>query len=561
VDSCLIICAPKLTEGIEFARPLSRTDFFHESLKAPQLGIELLHPTVASAPSFPVWLQREGNVEQALVPDKRLQNVFQSPSLNQGLLFLANSAQSDVRLSFEGARYHYSGVDAADFGQGSPLSFRPQGGALKLRFLRESRSPGEDLTHWQIGVGKPDRPPDAWMNPLLVRINLAGNGCEPPPAGALPSDTRFAFAQLMEQFDVLGLIPGFEGDDDARCRAWRLLLGEVGRRSPSAVERLILGAASTSRRDDYDVAWAFCALDALGGRFLVDGHGRSDPSQRGVSYLWYPHSRSTANTLWFAKQVVQRWNDGAPMVPTSMARERMKSNAPGTQFKVSNKPLPQARLVEGQAVLSFSQRLFAVAPQRFSPESLQETIHSLPNYLRSCADWQPDESAKRTLQFFQELLSDLADCGVPFNLRLHRRWFRLSGRDRLATDVPGLLNDLAQELVVPRSQVLFSLPQPTSDSLRAFVDLIAAVPGGARALIWALLRERGDALEERTLPLTMGWWNSWHTSLFDDPVEVRLRFRKTQFELGLAVLGKGQLGGAPDAKVDDETPVRFSVPL
>ncbi len=93
------------------------------------------------------------------------------------------------------------------------------------------------------------------------------------------------------------------------------------------------------------------------------------------------------------------------------------------------------------------------------------------------------------------------------------------------------------------------------------MDLVAAVPGGARALIWALLRERGDALEERTLPLTMGWWNSWHTSLFDDPVDVRLRFRKTQFELGLAVLGKVQLGGAPDAKVEDETPVRFSVLL
>ncbi len=454
MDSCLIICAPKLTEGIEFARPLSRTDFFHESLKAPQLGIELLHPTVATAPSFPLWLEQEGHVSHALVPDKRLQNVFQSPSLDQGLLFLASASRSDVRLSFEGARYHYAGTDAAEFGLGSPLSFRALGGSLKHRFLREARSPGEDLTHWQIGVGKPSRPPDAWMNPLIVRINLAGNGCEPPPAGALPSDTRFAFAQLMEQFDVLGLVPGFETDDDVRCRAWRLLLHGVGKRTPSAVERLILGAAPAARREDYDVAWAFAALDALGGRFLVEGHGRTDSAQRGVSYFWFPHSRSTANTLWFAKQVVRRWNDGSSLVP-GVDNGRSRPEAASTQFKLASKPLPQARMVAGQAVLSFAQRLFAVAPQRFSPESLQETIHSLPNYLQSCADWQPDESAKRTLQFFQDLLTDLTQCGVPFNLRLHRRWFRLSGRDRLATDVPGLLNDLSQELVVPRSPVLF----------------------------------------------------------------------------------------------------------
>jgi hypothetical protein len=560
VDSCLIVCAPKLIEGIEFARPLSRTDFFHESLNAPQLGIELLHPTVASAASFPVWLQHEGQRAQALVPDKRLQNVFQSPSLNQGLLFLSTPTQSDVRLSFEGARYHYSGTEASEFGQGSPLAFRRSGGALKHRFLRESRSAGEELTHWQIGVGKPGRPPDAWMNPLIVRINLAGNGCEPPPAGALPSDTRFAFAQLMEQFDLLALIPGFEVDDDVRCRAWRLLLQGVGRRAPSAIERLIVGAASPARTDDHDVAWAFCALDALGGRFLVDGHGRTEVTQRGVSYVWFPHSRSTANTLWFAQQVVRRWNEGSALVP-GFKKDPAILDVSATQFKLAHKALPQARMVAAQSVLSFSQRLFAVAPQRFSPESLQQTIHSLPNYLRSCADWQPDESAKKTLNFFQSLLTDLAECGVPFNPRLHRRWFRLSGSNQLATDVPGLLADLAQELVVPRSPVLFSLPQPTQNSVRTFVDLIAAVPGGARALIWALLRERGEALEERTLPLTMGWWNAWHTSLFDDPADVRLRFRKTQFELGLAVLGKGQLGGAPDTAVEEETPVRFSVLL
>jgi hypothetical protein len=364
----------------------------------------------------------------------------------------------------------------------------------------------------------------------------------------------------MEQFDVLALIPGFETDDDVRCRAWRLLLQGVGQRSPSAVERLIFGAAPAARKGAHDIGWAFCALDALGGRFLVDGHGRTDATQRGVTYHWYPHSRSTANTLWFAKQVVKRWNEGSSLVPAAEV-ERPRAEVSATQFKLAQKAMPQARLVAGQAVLNFSQHLFAVAPQRFSPESLQETIYSLPNYLRSCSDWQPDESAKKTLQFFQGLLADLTECGVPFNPRLHRRWFRLSGRDRLATDVPGLLNDLAQELVVPRSPVLFSLPQPTPDSPRAFVDLVAAVPGGARALIWALLRERGEGLEERTLPLTMGWWNSWHTSLFDDPVDVRLRFRKTQFELGLAVLGKVQLGGAPDAKVDDETPVRFSVLL
>lgn len=573
MKTCLLICAPKLSETADFVRPLSRTDFFHEALNAPHMGIELLHPTAVGAASFPVWLDRVAGATQASVPDKRLQNVFQSPSRNQGLLFLKSPARSDIRLTFEGARYHYAGLQAADLNHPDSLLFRPQGGDLRRRLLRETRRVGDELTHWQIGVARSERPPEAWMNPLILRIQLAGSSCAPPPADALPSDTRVAFSQLMQHTDVLGLVPGFEPEDDVRCRAWRLLLQHTSEH-PSAVERLVLGANSPDNIGADDVAWTFTALDSLGGHFSLDGHGQPD-ARAPLNYTWHPNPRSAPNTLWFGNELVARWRQAAALIPTGppdgqspTPPARPDLSAPNTGSRVmfgAARPSPpgqsDVRILGQHDVLTFPQRPFAIAPQRFSAATIQSAVESLPNYLRLCTEWQPEVSAKTTLRFFQDLLEDLTACQIPYEERLHRRWFRLIGKDRLATDVPGLLNDLAKHLVVPRSPLLVKLPRPSADSAIAYLDLVRAVPGGARALVWALLRERSSPLSERTVALTMGWWNTWHTTLFDDPADVIIRFRKSQFELGAAILGKGALGGAPDTKLEATTPVRFSIPL
>ncbi len=564
MKTCLLICAPKLSETADFVRPLSRTDFFHEALNAPHMGIELLHPTAVGAASFPVWLDQVAGGTQASVPDKRLQNVFQSPSRNQGLLFLKAPARSDVRLTFEGARYHYAGLEAADVNHPDSLVFRAGGGNLRRRLLRETRRAGDELTHWQIGVARRERSPEAWMNPLVLRIQLDGTSCAVPPADALPSDTRVAFAQLMQHTDVLALIPGFEPADDVRCRAWRAILQRASD-DPSAIERLVLGDGSARRADkEEDVAWAFTALDALKGTFSIEGHGDPSPRAR-LKYTWHPHPRAAPNTLWFGSQLVARWGRGHSLVPTQTSPtdrpSELSSRCSFATAPLERSEIPRARILSQQDVLSFPQRIFALAPRQFSPVELQAATQSLPEYLRLCAGWQAELSTQTTLDFFQVLLEDLLLHRVPFEQRMHRRWFRLVDNQRLATDVPALLDDLARALVVPRSPVLIRLPKPTADSSTAYVDVIAAVPGGARALVWSLLRERPTPQRERAIALTMGWWNTWHSSLFDDPADVKLHFRNTTFELGAAVLGKIALGGAANTKLEETTPVRFSVPL
>ncbi len=574
VKSCLLICAPRVPAGSHFTRPLRDTEFFHEALSAAKHGVELLHPTTTGAPSFPFWVDQDAGGQRLLVPDRRLQNTFQSPSRSEGLLYLDNPAPSDLRLTFGGARYHYSRMAAGDFALPDSLFFRKGGVALTNRLLREARAPSSELTPWQVDAANPDRPPDGWMNPLLLRLDLSGDACMAPPAGALPSDTRVVFRHLMQQADVLGMVPGFDTDDDVRWAAWQQLLSS-GQGPLNAIERLAAGAAgSETARTGSSSIWAYVALDALGGLFSVTGHGETQSERHArqpLEYRWHPPQRLAPNASWIATRLVEAWSQGRPLVGArpkddSAGRTRARRRRePGGQrevrFSQALDAAPSGRALSASSVIAFPGRTLAVAPRKFAQRELLAATRSVLDFVRLCGELESNAEGgiKVIAGFFERLFEGFRANAVPFAQELHLGWMRRIGEERLALDAAGLLNELAKRYVTPRSPLAIRMPDPEKRGEAVWFDPIACVPSGDRALLWGLLRPKTSEAE-RIISLTMGWWNSWHESLLDDPADVSLRFRAAGFELGLALLGGADLGGSPSASGASQV-LRFSVPL
>ncbi len=572
MKSCLLICAPRVSAGSPFTRPLSDTEFFHEALTAPKHGIELLHPTATGAPSFPFWVEKNGAGDQLLVPDRRLQNAFQSPSRNEGLLYLEKPSPSDLRLTYGGARYHYSRLAAAEFELPDSIFFRSAGLSLTNRLLREARLASSELTPWQVEVASPNRPPEGWMNPLLIRLDLGGDACMEPPTGALPSDTRVVFRQLMEQSDLLGIVPGFEVEDDVRWAAWRQLLAQ-GAGPLNGVERLIAGGADAQLvREGSSPLWSFVALDALGGVFSFDGHGanRRQTATRltPLNYRWHAPERLAPNACWVATKLVDAWGKGRPLVgavseekPVLRRRVRTQRTEVLPRFAQALTASPKGTALSASSVIAFPGRTLAVLPRRFAPAALQKATSSVVAFIRLCGELESNSEGgvKVIADFFERLFNEFEAHAVPFASQLHLGWMRRIGEERLALDAAGLLNELSKRYVTPRSPLLVQLPDPEKRGEALYFDPVACVPSGDRALLWGLLRPKNSE-SERIISLTLGWWNSWHESLLDDPAEVSLVFRAAGFELGLSTLGGADLGGRPSSSGGGQV-MRFSVPL
>ena len=562
VERFILICAPKIPEGSSFVRPLSQPGFFYESLNRPELGSSLVHPLVASAPSFPIWQAEVGGEEQLLVPDRRLQNVFQSPGRNHGLLFLAQPSPSALRLTFEGARYHYGPTDPEEFGLRRSLFFERSGSDVAHRVLREKRSISHELRRAAVAVGTLQSTPDGWMNPLVLRVELDGDVCSQPAQGAAQNDPRVVFQQLLRETRILAILPEFEPNDDARFFAWKEFCAALNPES-TALESLLFGggALGGGGHEAEERLRTFLGLDALGGEFALEGHGGPPTEPLGITYSWHAPKSATGNRRWLGEQLARRWRNGHSLVRPDWSNSPPAESRAGITYRVGGgQERGDAHVIGKEVVLTFPGRTFAPAPNRLSREEMDRATSSVQGFLDAIVRLGVSAPDEPLFRYFARVLDCLAQNEISLHEQIHRRWFQRLGNDRLALDVGGFFEDLARTIAVPRSRVLIRLPNPEGLEQPIYVSVLEAVPFGARSFLWGLLLERDQRPDVRTIPLRMGWWNAWHTTLFNAPATIRIKFERTCFSLGTAALGRVALGGVEPTPHTTKPTIRFSVP-
>src|SRR5690606_35777495 len=213
-----------------------------------------------------------------------------------------------------GGLHRYARLSATDFDLPDSIFFAPPGDValrasrprerLTGRLLRETRRSAEALSHLKLEVGRLDRPPNGWMNPIVLRLALDGEAFA-TLEGGLAGDTRRVLAALFEEVQILGIVPGFTREEDMRVRASSRAL-ERSEGPLSAMQRLVTGGS-----DDRSLEpWPFIALDALGGKFVIEGHGRMRGPYQMPTYSWCPPPDAPANTKWLGRQLVAKWGQG-----------------------------------------------------------------------------------------------------------------------------------------------------------------------------------------------------------------------------------------------------------
>ncbi|MEN9578642.1 MAG: hypothetical protein RJA70_1651 [Pseudomonadota bacterium] len=555
--------------------------------------MELAHPRT-SVPSFPFWIGR-GEQTTLWVPHRTLQNAFQSPDRNEGLMFLRENVSTDLALTYESSRYHYVQCGSGELGFESSIFLDGEERGLRGRWLREHRQPGPQLAHWTIRVGREERPPDGWMNPFVVRLEVSGTACGEPPPG-VDNDPRSVFRKLQSDSTLLGIVPEFDAACDARAVAWTRIA--KSRTGPfSAVERIVVGAADPTvcRPAPEGSLWPFLGLDSLGGAFIVERHGEagSAPDGQPLTYQWRPPINLKPNGTWIAANLVEMWGthqrltwdrqgevswasageksdpgqpDTIPRQERASRRRRLqtgpaavKTRGRASHFElVSDLDLPESGQI-AEAV-SFPRRTFAALPSRFSDATIQGFLDSVVTFTEFFhRETGVQRSHPAIGEFFIGLLAELAERGIPLPETLQQNWLQLLGESRLACDFPGFLNSLSRTLVSPQSRCLARLPREGNVG-EFYVDLVGSVPSGDRALLWGLLRGAAGEETERQIKRTTGWWNTWHQSLLDDDAGIRVRFLAGGFTLGEAQLGDGTLGGMSERQLGPRV-IRFSVPL
>jgi hypothetical protein len=305
--------------------------------------------------------------------------------------------------------------------------------------------------------------------------------------------------------------------------------------------------------------WPFVALDALGGKFVLRGHGRVGGFRETPTYSWCPPAGAPSNTRWLGQQLVNRWGEGRDLVGVPKAHNDSPAAGAKVAFDILDTP-PNARLIDETSVLETGGTVLSVLPGRFSPHERERAVASPMDFVRMCAGLPGYGEQHPLIRFLLDFLGELATLQIPFPADLHRPWYQFIGRDRLAASPSEMFNDVLERLAAPRSPIQIRLPDAGQAEQVLMLDLLTAVPAAALGWFWSQIRQKPAPESARTLTLSMGWWNSWHECLFDDPADVRLDFRVSHFELGYAILGAQALGGGA-ADLRGPVRMRFTTPV
>jgi hypothetical protein len=565
MNSFLIVCKPSADADWR--------EFFHFDGEAPSIenlprNIQLiqestavlLHPVPAASKlfTFGVWRDRK----RFAFENRQLINEFEN---ERALLFFSRAPEAtDDRLLLtnrsDGIAVLYRRLQAGELrtavdGPGKPGEpFLPDSRATRAgHFERcgyrlDPRGAGDrDIRADLDGdAGRCRGEPVAWLNPIVLRLAVAGNelslaveGGELRPARAGVS-VQHVLRHLVDRGSLLFVEPLFVEEFDGRV----LLLQELHHRyrdhlraTNSPVERLLWGDRDTAEDADEPCWKPFLVLDALGGSFSIRRHGTGRPR-----YCWKPPPDLSPNARWLADYWLRLWpgtlvEDPWPKRVVSLPHPAREWPEPTYRSPVSDDADAAATVASCAALLGRAAGADGDGPPLgWLASLLQREMPDRPEFRQ--AHYGFFARAGTEVRFWEaEFLDHFARGHLaprsPVHVELPPLEF-VDGwqRDEVVRGHEAAVGGLAVELT--RSPLL-----------------------GAGKLLRHLFEHNNDppsgAPTERRLEYEFGWWNDWFTSLFSDPAETPVRFvvQRPGLVLKQKRLGEGVLGVGPAAYQQD----------
>lgn len=504
--------------------------------------LELTHPSSPNLSTVCIWKHQERD-NRYYVKDLADLTAFDSTNRNN-LLYLPTLREKkliDFHNISDDENYRYRLIEAEELG--FPNSIASKKSDISGVFFKQVKS-NEGLDPSIINLEyNPEITDDnedeyhaiGWLNPVILTLDLDGNDIEHIEKSN-KNEYLYALSLFLDQSSLIFVEPHIDESYDLRI-SFLIKLNQIiqerqqnkaNNKSLSLIEYILLGS-------QYPQPWKpFLTLDLLGGEFYAYQNVNENREQEKPVVNWKPPQDAKSNKLWFAAYWLERWGN------------TQKINIQSEVNVVS--PPSLARPYRSSKGLV-----------TFQVDDLSGTTTSLTSLLKGHPLYISDSKKNNPYHFLVELFENPEFKKYSEKFPYDNFWRSSNQNNQLVKfDDVDFWNYFSKTHFVPESPILIAIPNQDN----SFLDPINSLNFGAYHFLWELFN-CFDSVRERELvefDNNFGWWNDWHSTIFNERWNVWLKFIKhSGFVIKKSLLGRKDCLGLKANGVDWNNPnIRFS---
>jgi hypothetical protein len=501
--------------------------------------IELIHPDSPNLSTVCIWKHQERDDRYYV---KHLADLTAFNSSNRNNLLYLPTLRGENLINFrnisDDENYRYQVIEPKELGFPDSL-FSKKSDVSGVFFKQVKSDEGVNPAIINLEEIKEDSEDEyhavGWLNPVILTLDVDGNDIE-HIENANNNEFLNALSLFFDQSSLILVEPHINQSYDLRIsfliKLYQIIeqhqQNQVNNKNLSLIEYILLGS-------QYPQSWKpFLILDLLGGEFYAYQNMWQNQYQEKPLVSWKSPQDATSNKRWFADYWLKKWGNSQDINTQS-------------QVNVVSPPSLARPYRSHRGLVTFQ------------VDDLSETTLSLTSLLKGHPLYISDTEKNNPYHFLVELFENPEFKKYSETFPYDNFWRRSNQNNQsVKFDDLDFWNYFSKSHVMPESPILIAIPN--QDNM--FLDPINSVNFGAYHFLWELFNCFASVRERELVEFdnSFGWWNDWHSTIFNERCDVRLKFIKhSGFVIKKSLLGGKDCLGLKANGVDWNNPnMRFS---
>lgn len=487
---------------------------------------KIVHPVSENESTVSLW-KHQNRKDKYYVKDPGDAQAFNRPEMN--LLYLPELRGKKL-IDFRNAtdyneKYRYKVIKLEELGFPNSLGAKTSSiNGVLFRQVNSDEGVNPEVIDLEYNDNIIDNFQDeyynvGWLNPLIFTFSLDDNDIKHIYN---TSENRYlnALSLFLEPSALILVEPHIDEDYDLRI-SFLLQLQQIieerqknqgNNQDLSLIEYILLGS-------QYFQPWKpFLILDLLGGQFYVYQKMKQNLNQEQLLVTWNPSQDAQSNKRWFADY----WLNKCGNIQLDI----------NTRSDINTVPSPPSARVyrSGKGLITFE------------VDNFSETNLSLTSLISKHPDYISDDRRSNPYKFLLKLIENLESENSSEKFPYNNFWRIESPENKLVQfDEVDFWNYFSKNHVIPESPLFIAIPKQDN----RFLDPVASVNFGAYHFLWELFNYFDGDRQTEIIDFynTFGWWNNWHSTIFNNRWDVYLNFIEQRgFIIKKSIVGKDCLG-------------------
>ena len=375
-----------------------------------------------------------------------------------------------------------------------------------------------------------------WLNPVIFTLSLDENDIE-YINNAKQNESLNALSLFIDRSALILVEPHIDESYDLRISFLIKLhqQSKANNKNLSLIEYILLGSQDPQ-------PWKpFLILDLLGGEFyayqaICQNNECQNRDREKTLVGWKPPQDAQSNKLWFADYWLIKWG-----------------NSQETNIQSEVNVVPQPSLARPYR----SSRGLVT----FQVDNISEATSSLTSLLSKHPRFISDRKKNNPYRFLVELFADSEFTEAKKTLKKfpYDHFLRIENQNNqlVKFDDVDFWNYFSKSHIIPKSRILIAIPNQDN----RFLDPINSVNFGAYRFLWGLFNSFDGERKREIVDFynKFGWWNNWHSTIFNERWDVWLNFiNRRGFVIQKSRLGQDYLGQGAERVDWKDLNMRFS---